>query len=198
MFLVFGWGGLYCIPYFGRLVPRTAGVTAYSGLTLFGVYVAARLFRKYQIEQWFDSRRSAVLFGCLCVVAGIGWYEYCSPIALGLAMIAFVWGRRIRIGAIGQWLAPSMFSVYLLHSNKHGFALMNKFEWFVISKGMPVLASYFLVAITVFLLCVIIDIPRRIVCNVSKRHIDNLCNKFDCCIDRLIACVETCLNHEAG
>ena len=54
--LVFGWGGLVAMPGIGKFMPSTAGVTAYFGITLFGVYVAARIFRCFDLERKITAR----------------------------------------------------------------------------------------------------------------------------------------------
>ena len=186
LFLVFCWGGVGSIQHIGRLMPRSSGVTEYSGLTLLGVYIAARLCRKYDLIERLDGRNSLIGFILLYIIAGLGWYEYCSPIALGLAMIAFKWGQKIQIGAVGELFAPSAFSIYLLHSNPHGFLLMRTFEGFLIDHGISIFLSYFIVAATVFFVCALIDIPRRVCCAVFKCSLEKLCSKIDCLVDSVI------------
>ena len=62
-----------------------------------------------------------------------------------------------------MFLGPSMFTVYLLHSNRLGFDLMTRLEerWTDI-QGWPLPIVYFSVAAIVFCVCVAVDLPRRL------------------------------------
>lgn len=196
--LVFVWAGLYSVPHLGRIFPRSAGVTAYSGLTLFGVYVAARLFRKYSLEKWFDKRKAIIASVVLYLLAARGWAEYSTPVALGLAALIFICGRKIKLGVIGRYIAPSTFAIYLLHSNKHSFMLMRTMEDALLELGVPIMAAYLAVGLTTFIACVIIDTPRRLVMMIMKKKIDAMMAKLDQVCENAVAGIEARLNDFAA
>ena len=128
LLLVFVWAGLCAVPHLGHIFPKSPGVESYSGLTLFGVYVAARLFRKYSLEKWLNNSKAIIATVVLYLLAVRGWAQYSTPVTLGLAALIFIYGRRIKLGVIGRYIAPSTFAIYLLHSNYHSFLLIRTRE----------------------------------------------------------------------
>ena len=60
------------------------------------------------------------------------------------------------------WLAPSMFSVYLIHANAAGFHWLREVEDYLIGGGrMPYYPACFLVTAALFIGGVVLDLPRR-------------------------------------
>lgn len=198
LLLVFVWAGLSSVPYLGRAMPRSAGIAAYSGLTLFGVYVAARLFRKYSLEKWLDKRKAIIATVVLYLLAVRGWAQYSSPVALGLAALMFTYGRKIKLGAIGRYIAPSTFAIYLLHSNAHSFLVMRTMEDALLGWGVPMVAAYLAVGLITFIACVIIDTPRRLVMMIMKKKIDAMMAKLDQVCENAVAGIEARLEYFAA
>ncbi len=172
LFAVFGWGWASTLPVLRRVVPLQPGLTAYSGLTLIGVYIAARLIRSYCVcgggvkipHYW-------LLVGTLVVVpfALFGFARYNSPFALLLASITFIMFRQIHVGEfVGKilpWIVPSLFSVYLIHANGvFGFRCIRE-----LTMRWDGLSGCFMTAIVVFIGGIVLDIPRRIVVSVWKK-----------------------------
>lgn len=157
LFLVFCWAGLCAVPYVGSIFPMSSGITAYSGITLFGIYVAARLFRFYSLDKRFDKRKTCVVLIVLYAMAVRGWAEYSTPVALGLAAIMFTYGRKLHLGKFGQLIAPSTFAIYMLHSNRHFFVIMRYIEDLLLSMGVPLILAYLAVASITFFGCTLID-----------------------------------------
>lgn len=106
----------------------------------------------------------------LWFVTGIGLGDYNSPFAFALACGMFVVMKRVgvafsrveRVGRVVGWLGPSMFSVYLLHTNEVGFGFIKIFEPKIIEAGVPVLFVWLFTAIPLFVGGVLLDLPRRL------------------------------------
>lgn len=107
----------------------------------------------------------AIAVPLLWVATGVGLGDYNSPFAFALACGMFVVVRRIgdKTGLTGStgfganviaWLGPSMFSVYLMHTNEVGFPLLAKLDAEIGVVGA---------AVVVFIGCVVLDLPRRAV-----------------------------------
>ena len=156
------------VPFVGRLVPNTPGLGAYSALSLIMTYTLARVCA---VHLWdiLTQRRFVILFfaSILCVMFGLG--RYSSPFSIIVAGGIFVLFERVIwvpnwCGRLATLLAPSMFSVYLLHSDGHdGFALITKFEQFLTGGGVNHYLACVLTAVVVFACCVLLDVPRRFV-----------------------------------
>lgn len=166
------------IPVLKTVVPSVDGFSPFGVLTFFAVYLVARVSRMYEerIKTWWLVVAAAVS-GAMC---WIGFYHYNSPFALVFAGSMFYLVKRAetcrwreRIGRVerveacrGSWLlaiSPSMFSVYLLHTNAYGFEMLRKVEDCLVAGGWNYYAMAFIVAIGIFGLCVLLDMPRRVI-----------------------------------
>lgn len=165
--LAFGWSFGNDLPVLGLLLPGTAGLGSYTGLSLLATYTAARLCRMVDVGRFFTWRRALMALVVLWFCTGIGMGEYASPFAVALAATCFLVFTRVPwpgwMGRVAVFLGPSMFTVYLLHSNRLGFDLMTRLEerWADI-QGWPLPMVYFSVAAIVFCVCVALDLPRRL------------------------------------
>ncbi len=179
LFCVFIWSFSTTMPIVGRYVPQTSGLTAYSFLTLLGVYSAARFARKsYDANGRFkriaNDKRVMWAFLAVCLpLAAIGFNEYNSPFALLIAGCVFLMIKGCHMprlaGRVCAWLGPSMFSVYLMHSHGHAWRYVKAFQDGVLAHGAPLVIGYLLTAFAVFAICVIADMPRRCFTMMFKR-----------------------------
>lgn len=153
------------IPLLKTVVPSVDGFSPFGVLTFFAVYLVARVSRMY--EERFKTRWlvvAAVVSGAMC---WIGFYHHNSPFALVFAgsMFYLVKGHRVervetcRGGVLA--ISPSMFSVYLLHTNAYGFEMLRKVEDCLVAAGWNYYAMAFVVAFGIFVVCVLLDLPRR-------------------------------------
>ena len=162
--LVFGWGWLRTWPI-GWAFPVSPGVEAYSGLMMVGVYCAARLCRLNGLERFATAGKLAAVAPLALVVAAFGFGEYTSPLTFALAamLVMFVHVHGQWKCSWTRWIVPSLFSVYLLHTNNYGFmAIANIQEW-LHGIGLPVVVLNMVSAIAVFCASLMLDIPRRVV-----------------------------------
>ena len=169
----FGWSFTTTLPVLSRLVPSSAGLTAYSFLTLLGVYITARFVRRlYDSNDRFKACVGnmkivlpTVVIALILSAAGLG--DYNSPFAVVLAGCVFLIVKGCRIpswlGRICAFLGPSMFSVYLMHSHGQAWSYLVRIENAILGMGMPICIAYVGTAAVIFLVCVLLDMPRRII-----------------------------------
>ena len=165
LFVIFVWGHAPTLPVVGEFVPKTAGLTNYSGLTLLGVYIIGRLYKKMGLDErlrvvWVAF--AAVVFMVLCA---LDLNEYNSPTSALLAGCGFFLFSRIKINSIISKvvfiIAPSIFAVYLLHQPGCLFS-QDSFVRDCVVKGWNVYWTYFVCGLIVFTGCLVVDIPRRL------------------------------------
>ena len=175
----FGWSFATTFPVVGRYIPAPSGLTAYSFLTLLGVYVVARFVRRLHDsdvrfrEFVANGKMFLPIIGICLVFAAVGLGDYNSPFALTLAGSVLLLIKNCRIskhlGSVCAWLGPSMFSVYLMHSHGYGWGYLRMIQDGLIDKDVPIGIGYFLTALTVFCACTVADLPRRLVALLFKK-----------------------------
>lgn len=174
-------------------------VSGWSGLsfnTMLFVYVTARYLRTRnwidKIPTWFFA--CAIVF-LLSVVQGwgtisaytpvnslvhtifTGTRDYNSPMVLALAPAFFLLFLRMKIpaviGNVCAYIAPSMFSVYLLHEgtlSSVSRVLYNRYGFMLGTAGPIVqVVEIFATALLIFLVTTLCDIVRRVAMNCVKR-----------------------------
>lgn len=155
------------VPMLKDVVPPVDGFSPFGVLTFFAVYLVARASRIYEdkIKTWW-LMVVAVLSGAIC---WIGFYHYNSPFSLLFAGSMFYLFKRLPsldrhrfLSSIVFWISPSMFPVYLLHTNTRGFNALRRAEDYLMSIGWNYYAMSFSIAIGIFVACILLDIPRRV------------------------------------
>ena len=171
IYCVFGWSFATTLPH-GNLLPQAIGLTSYSFLTLLGIYTLARYLRVHVcqdkvLDRLLGSRwRLLVVIGVGLTFAAIGLGDYNSPFAVAIACSMFFAVKKVelpqRLSALCISLAPSMFSVYMMHSRKFCRGYLVMLEDGLIQRGVPMSIAYFATAAIVFAICVLADLPRRV------------------------------------
>lgn len=183
LLVVFGWSYLATkVPFFKNWVPSVEGFSPFGVLTFLGVYVAARVVSRVEVERW----RTWWLV-CAAVVSGAAcWFGFChynSPFALVLAGSLFLLIKRINLAnsavplplisrtikTLVLFISPSMFSVYLLHTNSAGLGLLRQVESRLMEQGWNYYAMAFAVAGAIFVGGILLDLPRRMIALVARR-----------------------------
>ena len=167
---VFGWSFATTFPIVGKILPQSAGVTAYSFLMMVGVYTGARCLRlnDHWIRPLIFKQKVVVIVGaCLCLLAMIiGLEDYNSPFSFCFAALCFYFFSQVqvtsKVGMACVWLAPSMFSVYLMHSLGCAWEYLKGVEAYLLGKGLPLVVVFVCTAVAIFSVSVLLDIPRRI------------------------------------
>ena len=168
----FGWSFATTLPYIGKYLPHTSGLTAYSFLTLLGAYAAARTLHILDDDGKLDfllNHRRWLFMGisaCL-VMCAVGFNDYNSPFALilagGVLLLLKDQNMPIWVERICVWLCPSLFSVYLIHSHGYAWGYLKEVQDWLLSCGIPLGIAYLFTAIVVFIVCLLADLPRRAV-----------------------------------
>lgn len=189
--ITFGWAFAQSIPRIGGLFPQTAGVGSYTGLTLFGIYILARLWRLGNWDRFLTGTRLYVAIGVLMHLSIGGFYNYASPVAALLSGCCFLLFRRILwpdwVGRVALWLGPSMFAVYLLHCNRIILPYFEPLEQAVMGLlHCPRLIAYPLATLPIFALCLAIDLPRRGLLALTWRFWKPLLQRLDATYTRLV------------
>ena len=191
VFMVFGWIFFCTIPGLRSIVPHTPGLTTYSGLALFGTYGVARLFRQYDWERWISLKVCVV--GSLLSFFGVTVLKmdsYASPFCLVIGMFTFVYARRYLRIRMPPIIMPSVFAVFLLHNNDYGLMWLKALEDSVLRQGIPLPAAYVITGLCVFVGCLILDIPRRLIGYVCEPVSRRMCKSIDDMYERTLVKLE--------
>lgn len=163
---IFAWGFAPTLPKIGYLIPKTEGLANYSGLTLLGVYILGRLYRKLHLQERLNIRYVVFATVALAVLCALGLNEYNSPTAALLAGCCFFLFNGIKLNGfvseVVNLLAPSVFAIYLLHQPGRLFSHYSFVKSWV-DDGWNVYATYVIAGGIAFFGSVIVDIPRRLI-----------------------------------
>lgn len=205
LFVVFVWGWLTTFNSLKCVVPSPKGLHAFSFLTLMGVYVVGRIVRLYRLDEKC-SQCGAIVGLIICValvsMSGYNLASYNSPIQVLLAFFCFVVISKIRMKRNLQrsveLVAPSMFSVFLLHviiyfpgMSRCDYAFINFLMEFLIRRGINWYLSSVIVAIACFSACLLLDLPRRVIVAMMQKSIHGTCQRIDEYAHRFCSWVES-------
>lgn len=179
LFAVYIWSYLCVIPVVKEFVPCPTGFTPLSFFTMFGIYTAARLYKKYDAESFITHNKTfALLIGMFAfLLVFLGFHHHNSPASLILVCIAFAFVRKIRLfnaaRRIVLFVAPSVFGIYLVHSSPLGHFIRKKLLFqFVGDK--PSFLSCLLVAFIIYFASICIDVIRRVFVTVLASRLRSL------------------------
>lgn len=149
------------------IVPNASGLGATSGLTLLATYVIARLCRSLDVAARL-TRYGFLFFFLPALAATLFFGNYASPFSVIVAAGVFFLFLRVRwpdwMGRVALFLGPSMFAVYLLHTNRLGFDAIIRLEvTFIDEWGWNAWCVYPLVAAILFCTALLLDFPRRLI-----------------------------------
>lgn len=176
--LVFGWQFLTAVPHVRDIIPVPNGLDGLSFVMLLGIYVFARAFNILEWSRYLSRKVSVMVFIACAVLVAIGFSQYSSPPALLLGTGAFSFALSIKrlpllVEKICRYVVPSLFSVYLLHTNIQGFELISRMEDYFMGKlNTGVWLGYLIVIAVVFCAGIIIDLPRRMSMSLALRLIN--------------------------
>lgn len=169
LIMVFGWGYLTNCQYMISWLPADPVFSQYSGMTLLGVYVAARLLKKFGSKLPMWRFLVTATLACIAVVFGLGNHN--SVFTVLLAWAAFVMFGRLYarfphgggIGKLAMFLQPSLFVVYVMHTNDCGFGLMQELHSWLSTHSVHFALAWVVVGSVAFVVTIVLDMPRRLV-----------------------------------
>lgn len=151
----------------------------YSAFSFIGLYLLAQYFRKYRtvknksrcVYVYISCMIGITLlyFGCTMIGGGVDAYAYIDPLVIigALSLVLLFSKIQIKSSKAINWIAQSCFMVYLLHQRLiwDGHQVYKVVADWIYSSfdGVPCLACFLIFIIAVFMICVIIDIPRRFI-----------------------------------
>ena len=161
---------LVCWSWFQELygvrdfVPKVAGMGRQSFMTLVYIYLAGRFLHQYEMPQTISKHRLLIMAACLLLIPILG--NYTSPVTILFTVLLFCLFERADVSEqcekIINLIVPSLFAVYLLHTNTIGFDLISRYCDCLIGLGIARYLSYGICALSVFVVCLVADIPRRL------------------------------------
>lgn len=180
---LFIWGTCCELPIIGSVMPKIAGIQSFSGLTLVASYTIGRLCDIYElndkVKPWWVVMAVPILLFTFCL--GVrhngewvsGWLgNYISPLTVVMSACGFYVFSRIKMPKpfekLVLMIAPSMFSVYVIHSHPIWWNWMQETGSRLANKCWAS-SSLFGLAIVVFFGSVACDLARRIVLWGIKR-----------------------------
>ena len=173
------------LPILSGLLPSSSGLGEYTGLSLIGVYMTARIVRHLYDSSRLNRRWLKYGFWNSLPMCALGFGGYSSFCAVIVASATFISVKELRVPdrilKVASIAAPSMFAILmlsqgagwtmpyyeLLRANIEGCGLLMKLAWYV----------FF--ATTMFLTCLLLDIPRRLLVANCRYYIDNLFRYID-------------------
>jgi len=197
LLLVFGWSYLTIIPCVGQYIPCPYGFQPLSFVSLLGVYVFARLFKIFSLADRISWLMITVCVVVSCVFALAGEWHHNSLPMLALGTCWFCIAKRAHLSkghfsGMIAFLAPSMFTVYLLHVSN--LTLLKVFNEKIVSSGYGVWVAWFASTSIMFIACVSIDLVRRLIVFVARRQVEWICSKTDYGYEVLLAKLNSVLH----
>lgn len=173
-FVLWIWSYSLAINPISSFVPQTPGFAGCSGRTLLCIYILSRVLNCLGWAERLPVRWAGALCACSGCLVYWGFRHYDGVVVFLFVQSLFVCFKRVRIPdlcvKVSRWLAPSMFSVYLLHMPFQFYFsawLSNLRRLMQLTPGCSVL----LVAMIVFLACVVVDLPRRLAAKIIEREL---------------------------
>lgn len=151
-------------------IPRVPGMGKQSFMALMYIYVVGRLLHQYGVPQVVVNHRILIVVLCLLLIPIFG--SYTSPVTILFTVLMFCLFERIKVAEryekIHALVVPSLFSVYLLHTNSIGFELIARYCSRLMDMGLARYVAYLICALSVFAVCLCVDIPRRLMALCGK------------------------------
>ena len=172
---VFGWGWLSNFPVIHSYVPKTHGLEMFSGLALLGSYAATRIVRITGIYETVSRATCLVVFLVVLGIMGpLHLGQYNSPLAFLAALSLFLLFWKSDSASENYFVlnilckfcaivSPSVFAVYFLHMSAPGLSGLLEVTRFFLDYNMPIYLAAPIGAMTMFVICILVDCPRRIV-----------------------------------
>ena len=182
---IFGWAFLTRCPILNRYVPRPDGLSMYSAFTLLGIYVAARLARRIELDRRIDKKVLLIAVFPLAAVCGglhLGFYN--SPFAVAFSGLLFLLFLKVKcpLGRFVLWLGPSMFSVYFLPMGSVALGAGFMVEMADVLMPYCLDVRFFSLVISAFIAfvgCIVLDLPRRLLVKTFNSPLGAACTWID-------------------
>lgn len=166
LLMVYVWSYAAKVPMLNEYVPQKDAVLSVPIIFL-AIYLIGRICAVCEIEKRIHGWHFAVALPILMAVTALGLHHMNSIFAVLLSAMMFMLFKRVitlRNGGGVSWITPSLFSVYLIHTNGAGFELIHRMEaWAFEEHKFWFYPTTFCVAMVLFLGCILLDMPRRLI-----------------------------------
>lgn len=182
LFFCWNWAGDY-LSRTGCVLPRPQEFGSYTLLMMVTVYSLGRMVNRFAVLDRIHVRWILISFVLSAILCGIGFGEYASPFAMMLSVSVFALARSSRLSEsckrVVLFCAPSMFSIFLLHSVCAGTVLVRMIEKNLGLDSLFSPARFFVVATIIFLGGLSIDLVRRFVVMIANKELVHVYERFD-------------------
>ncbi len=189
---VIGWSFTSQLPLLRSWFPTSAGLQNYSGFMFMGIYLIAGMWRELKFDK---NRHIGKMLGGVILLAITALYPLClgaysSPFSILIAGMCFCVCKGF---VLPVWLdkaclfvAPSLFSIYLIHTNKLGFQVIRILKTSLTNVGCPYSLSCLGIAVVFFTGCLAIDLVRRLMLYPLTKLVNAMMNRLDEVVDEQI------------
>ena len=192
--LCWGWNFLSGLPVVRDFAPVCKYIGSMNGPSLVCLYVFVLAYRKLEFSRYCTMRNGLKAVPICLVLMLLGFWSYAWIPAFVMTCFSFEFFKRLNlpawIGKLCTFVAPSMFSVYLLHicNCRH---LMWRFEEYCVqSLNMPIGMMFILTSIVTFSSCLMIDLMRRGALCPFRNVILSVYSRLDCAYEFVITKLE--------
>lgn len=158
--VVYGWSYLCVIPGLKDFVPVVTGFAPLSFFTMFGIYIAARVFRLLELERLLNRKIIIISGGGAILLVMAGFHHHNSPASLVWTACMFTIFSRLRLppilSRIVAWVAPTTFGIFLIHSTLTGNWLRKGLIDFS-AAHCGVYVGYLITTVVMFAICCFVD-----------------------------------------
>jgi surface polysaccharide O-acyltransferase-like enzyme len=165
VFLIYGWSFAGGVPVVRDWMPICNYLGGCNGVSLVGLYVFTLAYKKLGLKKYCTFRNSLIVLPACILLMLVGFWSFAWIPSFIVTCIAFEYVKKLNLpiwlGKISIFIAPSMFSVYLLHicNCTH---LMASFERYCVEKvGMSLCIMFSVTAVLTFAVCLMVDLVRR-------------------------------------
>ena len=165
VFLIYGWSFAHGVPGIRDWMPICDSLRGLNGVSLLGLYVFTLAYKKLGLSRYCTRRNSMIALPICAVLMLVGLWSFAWIPSFIVTCIAFEYVKKLTLpiwlAKTSIFLAPSMFSVYLLHICNCAH-LMASFERYCVEAvGMPHFAMFSVTAVVTFAVCLMVDLVRR-------------------------------------
>lgn len=156
------------------VVPYLSGMGQQSFFALLYAYILGGGYKMINFSALFGRWRGVVVGAALlALMPFLGMNT--SPVTLVFVSVVVYYIEKLQItvrqAQIIKFISPSMFAVYLLHTNGTGFDLLNMGSCYLIDDcGWARYPAFIVLAFSVFSICVAVDLMRRGVICLFRRE----------------------------
>lgn len=190
LFLIYGWSFASGVPVIRDWMPICKYLGGGNGVSLVGLYIFTLAYKELGLSRYCTLRNSLIALPICAVLMLVGFWSFVWIPSFIVTCIVFEYVKKLTLpiwfGKVSIFLAPSMFSVYLLHicNCKH---LIWSFEVYCVDiLKMPLYVMFAVTAIVTFVVSLAVDLLRRFALIPMRSVIGKALRKIDDAYARML------------